>query len=40
MSDCPTCGNHSWLCQQCKMEALEDRHGVPEDHFEGEEVDA
>ncbi|WP_265112240.1 hypothetical protein [Halosolutus halophilus] len=34
MSDCPTCGNHSWLCQQCKMEALESRHGVPSDHFE------
>ena len=34
MSDCPTCGNHSWLCQQCKMEALEDRHGTASDHFE------
>jgi hypothetical protein len=29
------------MCQACEVElAAEDHHGVPEDHFEGEEVDA
>ncbi len=32
MSDCPNCGNRDYLCQQCKMDALERRHGLPSDH--------
>ncbi len=32
MSDCPTCGNRDYLCQQCKMDALERRHGLPSDY--------
>ncbi|WP_201293988.1 hypothetical protein [Natronorubrum halalkaliphilum] len=31
MSSCSTCGNQSWLCQQCKLDDLEDRHGSPAD---------
>ncbi|MFC6765479.1 hypothetical protein [Natrinema soli] len=34
MSSCPTCGNRDYLCQSCKMEELEDRHGRPSDNFD------
>ncbi|WP_226041536.1 hypothetical protein [Natrinema sp. DC36] len=36
MSSCPTCGNRDYLCQSCKMEELEDRLGLPEDHFDAD----
>lgn len=29
MTDCHICGNRDYLCQRCKLEALEDRHGTP-----------
>lgn len=28
---CSTCGNRDYLCQRCRMDALEDRHGSPAD---------
>lgn len=31
MTDCVRCGNRDYLCQQCKHEELEDRHGTPAD---------
>lgn len=31
MSNCPNCGNRNYLCQQCKMDELEDRFGTPGD---------
>ncbi|SEW09932.1 hypothetical protein [Natrinema salifodinae] len=37
MSSCPICGNHDYLCQQCEMEELEDRFGLPSDHFDSGE---
>ncbi|SEQ28584.1 hypothetical protein [Natrinema salaciae] len=36
MSLCPTCGNHNYLCQQCKMDDLEDRLGLPSEHFDAD----
>ncbi|WP_226479124.1 hypothetical protein [Natrinema amylolyticum] len=36
MSSCPTCGNRDYLCQQCKMDELEDRLGLPSDHFDAD----
>jgi len=32
MTDCVDCGNRDYLCQRCKMDALEDRLGTPADH--------
>ncbi|WP_230198525.1 ribbon-helix-helix domain-containing protein [Halopiger goleimassiliensis] len=34
MSDCPTCGNRDYHCQQCKMEELDRRHGTPADNVD------
>lgn len=36
MSSCPTCRNRDYLCQMCKIEELEDRLGLPEDHFDAD----
>lgn len=32
MSSCPRCGNRDYLCQPCKMEELESRHGLPSEN--------
>ncbi|AHG00939.1 hypothetical protein HALLA_12240 [Halostagnicola larsenii XH-48] len=37
MTDCTTCGNRDYLCQECKHEALEARHGTPADNFDTDE---
>ncbi|QCW03593.1 hypothetical protein [Natrinema pallidum] len=36
MSSCPTCGNRGYLCQRCRMDELEDRLGLPSEHFDAD----
>ncbi|WMT07831.1 hypothetical protein NP511_02250 [Natrinema thermotolerans] len=36
MSSCSTCGGRDYLCQQCKMDELENRLGLPSDHFDAD----